>query len=349
MLKKVLCVLVLVMGSVQVFAHEGSDHGHAIYVSNVWGRATETATDISMNMRATPSSEMGGQMVMTMDGVSAAYLHITNMSADDLVLVGGRTNAANVVEVHEMLMQNDVMQMRPVEGGIVISAGETAILEQGGLHIMLLELQYPLLEGGAIPLYLTFNVLDEAGNVTDETLEIIVGVPLFLEKPEQTSIVATSELWIRPTLSADTLMTQGGGMAMPEGTQEAHTGMNMGAMAGMTESADISAMYGKFINISGTEDRLVAVRSNLSDLIEIHETSMQNDVMQMRPLEGGLLLPINTEVALAPGEIHMMLMNLNFPALDGEAVVLTLVFESGAEMVIGVPIYDRLLMMEAHP
>lgn len=67
----------------------------------------------------------------------AVYLTITNGTSADETLLGAAIPGCDAVELHEMRMDGDVMRMNEVEGGVVlIPAGETVMLEQGGLHIM---------------------------------------------------------------------------------------------------------------------------------------------------------------------------------------------------------------------
>lgn len=69
----------------------------------------------------------------------AVYLTITNNTAEEEALIGAEIPGCGAVELHEMVMTDGMMQMRAVEGGrIVIPAGETVRLEQGGLHMMCL-------------------------------------------------------------------------------------------------------------------------------------------------------------------------------------------------------------------
>ena len=46
-----------------------------------------------------------------------------------------------------MTMENGVMKMRPVEGGLEIKPGETVMLKPSGFHIMLVNLKQPLQQG----------------------------------------------------------------------------------------------------------------------------------------------------------------------------------------------------------
>ena len=67
----------------------------------------------------------------------AVYMTIINGSNEEERLVAAAVPGCDAVELHEMMMDGDVMVMRQVEGGeIAIPAGETVELKQGGLHIM---------------------------------------------------------------------------------------------------------------------------------------------------------------------------------------------------------------------
>ena len=77
-------------------------------------------------------------------------------------LLAVESPAAGRVELHDMIMENDVMKMRKIEGGIAIPAGETVELTSGGLHLMFMEVKKPFAEGDAVPVTLTF---EKAGKV----------------------------------------------------------------------------------------------------------------------------------------------------------------------------------------
>jgi copper(I)-binding protein len=64
-----------------------------------------------------------------------------------------------------MIMDNGVMKMRPVEGGLEINPGETVTLKPSGFHVMLVDLKQPLEQGKAIEATLQF---EKAGTVKVE-------------------------------------------------------------------------------------------------------------------------------------------------------------------------------------
>jgi len=57
---------------------------------------------------------------------------------------------------------NDVMTMRPVEGGLEIPAGATVELKPGCFHVMFLQVSEPFREGATVPVTLVF---EKAGRV----------------------------------------------------------------------------------------------------------------------------------------------------------------------------------------
>ncbi len=95
--------------------------------------------------------------------VGGGYLTIENKGTTSDRLIGGSADVAGKVQVHEMSMNNGVMTMRPVEGGLLIEPGKTVKLTPGGYHLMLLDLKGPLKQGEKLPVTLEF---ERAGKVS---------------------------------------------------------------------------------------------------------------------------------------------------------------------------------------
>ena len=87
--------------------------------------------------RATPKGASTG----------AAYMTITNTGKTPDKVSCVSSDASAECQIHTMTMDNGVMQMRPVEGGLEIKPGETVTLKPGGLHVMLVNLKHPLEQG----------------------------------------------------------------------------------------------------------------------------------------------------------------------------------------------------------
>jgi len=85
---------------------------------------------------------------------TGAFMRLT--SETDSSLVRADSPVAKHVEVHEMVMENNVMKMREVPA-IPLPAGQAVELKPGGYHIMLLDLHGQVKEGENVPLTLTFE------------------------------------------------------------------------------------------------------------------------------------------------------------------------------------------------
>jgi hypothetical protein len=88
--------------------------------------------------------------------VGGGYLTITNTGTAPDRLLDGSTNVAGRVEVHQMSMDNGVMKMRPVAGGLEIKPGETVKLDPSGNHLMFTGMKQQLKEGEHIKATLDF-------------------------------------------------------------------------------------------------------------------------------------------------------------------------------------------------
>jgi len=91
----------------------------------------------------------------------AAFMAITNTNDTDDRLIAARSDIADRVELHTHVMKDGVAQMRPVEGGIPVPAGETVLLERGGLHVMFLGLTGEMAEGSEVEIVLVFQSAGE--------------------------------------------------------------------------------------------------------------------------------------------------------------------------------------------
>lgn len=93
----------------------------------------------------------------TVQGQKATGAFMTLTSKTDTRLVGVSTSVAGVAEVHEMKMDNNVMQMRALPDGLALPAGKAVALQPGGFHVMLMDLKLPLQKDTTIPLTMRFK------------------------------------------------------------------------------------------------------------------------------------------------------------------------------------------------
>ena len=90
--------------------------------------------------------------------VSAAYMDIK--SSAPVKLLKAETSIAGNVEIHNMSMNDGVMEMKAVEA-IDVPANKTVSLKPGGYHVMLMMLAASINQGDSVPIKLTFEGADK--------------------------------------------------------------------------------------------------------------------------------------------------------------------------------------------
>ncbi|HWQ88325.1 copper chaperone PCu(A)C [Brevundimonas sp.] len=77
-------------------------------------------------------------------------------------------------------------------------------------------------------------------------------------------------------------------------------------------------------------DRLISVESPEANIVQIHESRMESNMMMMQQLRDGLPLAAGQAAVLAPGGNHLMLLGVKEPLAAGDTVTLKLTFETAA-------------------
>lgn len=105
-----------------------------------------------------------------------------------------------------------------------------------------------------------------------------------------------------------------------------------GAFARATPpNAQVAGGYLSIVS-QGAADRLLSAASPVADKVEIHEMTMQGDVMTMRPQPEGLAIPAGETVELKPGGYHLMMLGLKQPLVEGETLPMSLTFEKAGKV-----------------
>jgi len=143
-LKRLILAVALIVAAPAAFATDFKVGD--IIVSQPWSRATPAGAE-----------------------VAAGFMTITNSGTTPDRLVAASTDVAHMTQIHQMSMQNGVMEMKEVDGGLEIPAGGSVKLEPKSYHIMLMHLVHPLKEGDHFKIELTFA---KAGKVA---VDVAVG------------------------------------------------------------------------------------------------------------------------------------------------------------------------------
>jgi copper(I)-binding protein len=127
----------------------------------------------------------------------------------------------------------------------------------------------------------------------------------------------------------------------PAGAAAAKVGdldLSGGYVKAMLPGQPVGGGYVIIHNGGGSDDRLVSVKSAAADKVELHEMKMQGDVMKMRELKEGILVPAGATVALSPNTLHMMFKQVKTPFKQGAVVPVTLTFEKAGPVDLSLPV-----------
>ncbi|WP_445665167.1 copper chaperone PCu(A)C [Fodinibius sp. AD559] len=89
-------------------------------------------------------------------GKSAAYLRISNGTAAADTLLSFHSNAAESVELHESIEHDDGTTSMQPAGQQIIQDGEKLLLQPGGLHLMLINLNRDITVDDSLQISLEF-------------------------------------------------------------------------------------------------------------------------------------------------------------------------------------------------
>lgn len=103
-----------------------------------------------------PVSVQGAWARPIVKGQDSTGAYMTLTAREPLTLLGAETPAANIVEIHEMRMEGDVMKMRAAET-LPLAAGKPFAFKPGGFHFMLMDLNAPFAAGTQVRMTLRFR------------------------------------------------------------------------------------------------------------------------------------------------------------------------------------------------
>jgi periplasmic copper chaperone A len=256
----------------------------------------------------------------------AVFGLLVNLGGQEDTLIGASTEVAEVVELHETVMgEGDVMQMRPLEGGFVVPPGGYLELMRGGLHIMLINLSEPLHAGDTLELLLEF---ERAGEIPIEVP--VRDIMAMHAEPEEAVPMPEMEM---PEMV----------MEWDEACRGVHV-VDAWARATMP-GMPTSAAYALLLNLTATDELLVSANTAAAEVVELHEMVVdEDDVMRMRPLEAGIVVPAGGAALLKPGGLHIMLIDLTTALEAGDTIEVMLNFAASGHVTVDVPVREPQAM-----
>ena len=109
----------------------------------------------------------------------------------------------------------------------------------------------------------------------------------------------------------------------------------------------MTAAYGRLQNFGGQALLVTGVSAEVAAHSSLHETRIERDRTTMRPVSNLTIAP-GEEVELAPGGMHVMLMKLDAPLVEGESIDICFKLKNNEDMCSAFPIAKRKTMGHKH-
>lgn len=149
----------------------------AVWVQTASGQTATPDRDLLIeNAWTRASTDIGGS--------AEVYFTLTNTGGKMIDLIGVRTDLASIETLHKTVVGSNGTPRMSAAPELRVAPGASVTLEPGGLHVMLIDLEKPLVEGATLSLRLTFYDGD------DLTIEVpILGAEA--TGPQDTATAAT--------------------------------------------------------------------------------------------------------------------------------------------------------------
>ncbi len=123
-------------------------------------------------------------------------------------------------------------------------------------------------------------------------------------------------------------------MAGPIKIENAFTRPTLGGVS-------IAVGYMTITNTGKIDDRLESATSDISATVEIHETKMENGMMEMRELPKGLAVPAGASIAFKPSAYHLMFVDIKHAVKPGDMIHAILTFAKAGKISVDFPAADN--------
>lgn len=99
-------------------------------------------------------------------------------------------------------------------------------------------------------------------------------------------------------------------------------------------------IYLDILNRGTADDRLIAVGTPLAAKVELHRSTMEDGIHRMERVDA-VTIPAGGKVELAPGGLHVMLIDLKFMLMAEETISVTFSFEHAGDITSSVAVETR--------
>lgn len=249
-----------------------------------------------------------------MGGTTGLYMQIDNLTLGDFNLTAVVVDFSAMVEIHQTMMEGDIMRMRPLEGGVPVPAGERALLEPGAMHVMLMGVNRDLTTGEVVRFTATLTPAEAGAEpITQEVLAYVADEP----PPENFFYVV--DAFAQPVTAA---------------TDQVVSALEAPEVATAVPPIEAIGVYGTIVNWGAPTVNVVRAEAAFAEAGEVRESYILEGNIAYRTAEY-LPAPIGARLVMRPNNLFAFLGTLTEAAPSiGDLFVAELVFEDGARLLV---------------
>lgn len=128
-------------------------------------------------------------------------------------------------------------------------------------------------------------------------------------------------------------------LALSGAVQACELDVSAGWIRAAPPTASVMGGFALLRNPGSSAVKVVAGSSSAFARVELHEMTMDGDVMRMRKLDA-IEVPAGGQVRLAPGELHLMLFDPKAPLASGATAEIELQLDCGAKVSAQFPVRE---------
>jgi hypothetical protein len=114
-----------------------------------------------------------------------------------------------------------------------------------------------------------------------------------------------------------------------------------GYVRGLPPSQPVTAAFMRLLNTGNQTVEITSADSDSAERTEFHAHVHRNGMMGMEKVDK-LVIAANSELLLAPGEYHLMLINISRPLVDGDKVAIKFSTSDNQQVQVVVPVRSVL-------
>lgn len=152
-----------------------------------------------------------------------------------------------------------------------------------------------------------------------------------------TALSGTAALLIAAPLLTGCTSGQASDEAAPANTSAEATAQRVQLVDGWAKAGEgMTGVFGTLTNTTDSDLVITGITSDAAAMVELHE--VVDGVM--RKIAGDVVIPAGGTFELAPGDNHIMLMQMPAPIAAGEEITLTLAFDDGSSVTVSALVKD---------